>query len=80
MKNRTLVLPCLATLIVGFLAGTEYQKKASLEVDANDLPGLEMDLAIYTDALQSLTDPIERAYVKSKINLIKFDISKANRK
>ena len=80
MKTRTIVVYCLVVLLVGFLAGTEYQHNSSLEVDAVAVPGLKTDLAIYTNALQTMTDPIERAHVKSQISLIELQIARASRK
>ncbi len=82
-KNIGIAAVCIAvSCLVGFLAGTEYQKKQSLRVAKDEIPFLLIDKPIYEMAVSSETakaspDVLVLCHLQSQLNIIECRIATA---
>jgi D-serine deaminase-like pyridoxal phosphate-dependent protein len=82
VKVWHLALGAAMCVLVGFLWGTEWQKRSLLHVEEYELPGLLIDQAVFERALveeqaKADEDPIAIAHLKSTLVMINADITRA---
>ncbi|GAB5442867.1 MAG: hypothetical protein Fues2KO_32160 [Fuerstiella sp.] len=77
MKPRVAISLCVVAFILGFALGTEFQKKSSLAVSPSELPYLQIDRAIYHDALARSQDAAAKRHIQSQLNIIELNIARA---